>query len=78
MVVLIMCFHSYKRFQLFIFSSLPPVWLKEVTLQRGEEARRRISMLRPPQSMSFLCNGLIRFVLSKRIGPYEVQEFLFR
>lgn len=56
------------------FSSLPPVWQNEVTLQREEEVR---SLQRPPQSMSILCNGLIRFVLSKRIGPYEVQEFLF-
>lgn len=68
----------YKNFQLYFFFPFAPfVVKKEVISQRGEEARRRISLLRLPQSMSFLCNGLIRFVLSKRIAPYEVQEFLF-
>lgn len=73
-VVLIMCFHIVtKASHLFIFPSSPPVWRKKgeknVTLQRLKEARRRISQLRPTQSMSLLCNGLIRFVLSKKDWP---------
>lgn len=47
----------------------PLLWQKEVNLQRGEEARRRISLLGLPQSMSFLCNGLIRFCIVKKELP---------
>lgn len=32
------------------------------------EARGKMCLLRLPEPMSFLCNGLIRFVLSKRIA----------
>lgn len=42
---------------------------------RKKGQKGRISPLRPRQAMSLLCNGLIRFVLSKRIGLMRCRNF---
>lgn len=65
----------YLQLQLCVPFSLPPLWDKKVYQQREKGSTKRISPLKPPQNLSSLGNGLIRFVLSKRIAPMRCRNF---
>lgn len=71
----VLSLHPFLQLQLCFFLFTSFVGLKRCINKERKGRRKEAVLLRPPQTLSWLGNGLIRFVLSKRIAPMRCRNF---